>query len=187
LMDALAIKKAHIMGHSMGGMIAQQVALLFPERVDHLVLCSNEAKMSPVSKWQMRASMRFVEKDPTGELIVIGILPWGFGSQFLSHARKPDLFIQASALNPFPSQAEGFRHQVEAAESHDLNEELRDIRSPTLIIVGEEDILTPKKQADFLAERIPNAQLAVMPDVAHLPFIEDTPGFVELLTRFLKD
>ncbi len=184
LLDALAIDRAALLGISMGGMIAQEFALNYPERLSALILgCTNfggpgvvqadpeiisavmaGTKATPAQKrMQLRAS--FSEATIDGR------------PDFLAHDEE------MRALYPIPPFA--FMRQVQAISGHDTGTRLSTIKTPTMVIAGRDDLLVPPANAKMLAERIPGAILEELPG-GHLFFTEFPELFNTRVIDFVR-
>jgi 3-oxoadipate enol-lactonase len=184
VLDAAGFETAHIMGASMGGVIAQILAVLHPDRVRSLVLaCTachhHEWRRELLAEWAQTAQEK-------GMRHVAGrSLRWIIGSRMRRRLELP-----ASLLWPLiaAAPAHAFVSQVEAILNADdtLREELRTLRVPTLVITGSQDILTPVGDAEELAEVIPGAELVIVPGGAHAVMVDKAPAFNDAVLSFLE-
>jgi pimeloyl-ACP methyl ester carboxylesterase len=185
LMDALGIDRAHVLGVSMGGMIAQELALASPERVRSLHLAGTfgrpDAYMLALnSAWrEMRIGLG---REST--LRALGL--WLFSPT--TYAERPELIealLQNSLANPYPQSLAGFLRQGEAVAAHDALERLSAIRCPTLVSVAEDDILVPPRFAREIVARIEDAELRLVTTAGHGYFLERPDVFNELSLDFI--
>jgi len=185
LMDALGIERAHVVGVSMGGMIAQELALAHPERVRSLhlgcTLARPDAYMLALNTaWRdMRIGLG---RDQTLRTLAL----WLFAPT--TYAERPDLvemLLQNALANPYPQSVVGFLRQGEAIDTHDAIDRLEAIRCPTLVSVGEEDILVPPRFSRDIAKRIPGAELRLVPGAGHCYFLERPEVFNEISLDFI--
>ena len=184
VLDAAGADSAHIVGASMGGGIAQLIAVRHPERVRSLVLactaCSNHPwRRELFEEWASIAAERGMGAlaQKAGR--------WVIGPR--SFRRIAPLFGWLGPLAMTrPSHA--FVSQVRAilAVDESIAERLGDIAVPTMVIVGNQDILTPRGDSEELAERIPGAELVVISGAAHGLMIEHWTTFNRLLLDFLS-
>ena len=183
LMDVLNIQKAHILGFSMGGFIAQEITLNYPERVEKLVLCSTHCggtKSLPPSN----EVMNFLINPPEDVIELInGFIPLLFTKTFIEN--RPD-FIESykQQMLKIPIQLTSHRRQLQAM-SFNAARKLKEIQTPTLILQGKEDILIPPGNAEILAKGISGAKLIMLDNAAHLFFQPDPQRVINLIKEFL--
>ena len=187
LMTAIGWDRAHVIGVSFGGMVAQELALRHPERVERLVL----ACTSPGGAGG--ASFPFHEiEDLKGEARARHMLPISDTRMDAAWAEaNPERFAQALAMSsadPFahePGRAEGAHRQLEARRHHDTWDRLPQIRIPTLVAGGSFDGIALPETLTRLAERIPEAELQFFKG-GHMFMVQDRtsgPAMIEFLTR----
>ena len=186
LMDALGIEKAHVLGVSMGGMIAQELAINHPERVDKLVLACTRAKPTGARRLaaEVQRVTRLSELGPR-EREAHG-MPWGMTATFMQDQRRVDERIELAAKDPYPMRPHAYIRQLEATMAHDTLDRLPQIRAETLVLVGAEDILTPPWESEALVKRIPNATLRVLPRGGHGFSAEYPADFNKAVVDFLS-
>ena len=192
LMDALNVQAAHLFGMSMGGMIAQHVALGYPERVLGLVLGST-APGEPGTLCPVSPSAEVLEalsKPSSGDRAqderdawpIIYTRPFIEANRALLESELADLLAYPEAP-PYAVQL-----QMEAMRNtHDTLHRLGDIRQSTLIQAGLEDVLVPPGNSRILAGRIPNARLIEYPGAAHRYFEETGLAAVDDILAFLAE
>lgn len=181
LMDELQIERAHVFGQSMGGMIAQEIAIVHPERVAKLVLCATTCGVRRVFptlrmiRWLMRKQAAF-SPERTLEML--------FTKAYLK--ANPDapaaLVERMERLPPSPVSME-FHKQ--ANRSYDSYERLHRITAPTLIIHGRKDWVFGPKHARILNDRIAGSRLFMFPHAGHGVFTQEFPAVLEQIRRFL--
>ena len=184
LMDALGLATAHLVGASMGGMIAQEIAINYPERVVTLTLvCSSpwidRQTAGVIRAW--RAQRPHCEADE----FVLSLSPWLFTHRFLQQPEAVNAFLGMVRDNPSPQTVAGFQRQCDAVLSHNAGDRLGTISAPTQVIVGSEDVLTPPHNSRALADRIPGARLTELPALGHVLFAENAEAFNPVLLQFL--
>jgi 3-oxoadipate enol-lactonase len=176
-LDALNIERAHVVGASMGGMIAQEIALNDPHRVRSLQLHCTLARPDAYMRALVQA-WRVVRSELSREASLRALALWFFAAE--TWEARPDfveMIIETSLTNPYPQSLPGFLRQTEAILGHDTLDRLTAIRCPTLVSVGEEDILVPPRFAREIAARIPGASLVSIPAAGHLYFMEAAEAF----------
>ena len=166
LLDRLALERVAFCGLSLGGMVGLWLAANAPERVDRLVVCCTAARMPRPGDYAARAQLVRAQGMTAIADTVIG--RW-FTPAFVG--RRPDRVagIKATLL---AASAEGYAATCEALAAMDLREDLPRIAASTLVIAGADDQSTPPERAEEIAQRIRGAELAVIPDAAHLANIE---------------
>ena len=171
-LDTLGFTRAVLVGHSMGGGIAQSFALTYPDSLAALVLVGTGARL------RVHADIFAAIQRDMGEAGRL-ISGWAYSS-----AAMPATVASAAAAfaRNRPSVLEA---DFRACEAFDLMTEIPKIRIPTLIVCGEDDRLTPVKSARFLHEKIPGSALAVIPSAGHMVMLEQPVEFNRGLTAFL--
>ena len=186
LLGALRIPQAHVLGVSLGGMIAQEVALRHPDRVDGLVLgCTG-----PGGELSLRPSPEAIApfalatgEDPEAELR--RMLPFLYTDPCIrERPGEIEGFVRRRLDHPTPP--EGYQAQLAAAVTHDASSRLGEIRARTLVITGDADRLVNWENSLRLAGRIPGAVLVVLPGAPHRLFAETADAFNREVLRFLK-
>jgi pimeloyl-ACP methyl ester carboxylesterase len=166
LLTYLQIGSAHVYGVSMGGMIAQELALRHQERVRTLVLgCTSPclAAMPPSEK----AARDIMESAVLPPREAFERCTWtGYSDAYLA-AHKDDLWLRAQVEAGLTPPLEALRHHYTVVGGFDARERVGKIRAPTLIMTGDDDPLVPPENSRFLAERIPSAELMVFPGGRH--------------------
>ena len=185
LMDALGISRANILGLSMGGMIAQELVLNYPEKVEKLVLCSTYcggAKAVPPS--QEVLEMFIADGSAfSPEQIARMTIPLLFTEDFIKN--NPDLVeFSLQQILKAPISFKAMVGQFKAILKFDTYERLAQIKVPTIVLHGKQDILIPPENGSILAKAIPNAKLVYFENSAH-GLIEDTDKVISVLLDFL--
>jgi pimeloyl-ACP methyl ester carboxylesterase len=186
LMDALGIERAHVIGVSMGGMIGQELAIAFPARVRSLQLHCTYARPDNYLR-ALVAAWRTARLALDDAAALRTLAPWLFASA--TYNERPEfveMILEQAAANPYRQTRVGFLRQSEAVEHHDALDRVAAIRCPTLVSAAAEDILVPPRFARALAERIPGAELRVLPAGGHVYFWEHPEGFNDLCLKFLS-
>jgi len=186
LMDALGIGRAHICGASMGGMIAQELTLRHPERVRTLGLHCTAPVIDAYGRFLIDTLLA-VKARGDREENVRAIMPWILCRKTMGE--RPDFirfWIDRALTYPYPIGLEGLSRQADAIRSHDTLARLGEIRVPTLITTGTEDILVPPTSSREIHARIPGSELATIEEAGHLHFIEQAERFNEACLGFLQ-
>ncbi|MCJ7509284.1 MAG: alpha/beta hydrolase [Dehalococcoidia bacterium] len=186
LMDALGIASAHVYGVSMGGMIAQELALSYPQRVWTLVLgatsCGGpQAIDGPPENLALMVSISRLGPEEAAEKT----LPLLYSGEFIDQKRQK-LIARALAQAELRSPPEAFARQLQAIMRHDAYDRLPQLRCPTLIILGSEDKIIPAENSSILAGRIPGAELVVLPKAGHGYVVERAEESNAIVLDFLR-
>ena len=185
LMDALGVDRAHVLGVSMGGMIAQELALAWPDRVRSLHLACTFARPDAYML-ALNAAWREMRLGLGRESTLRALALWLFSPT--TYAERPDFIealLQNSLANPYPQSLAGFLRQGEAVAAHDALERLPAIRCPTLVSVAEDDILVPPRFSRELVSRVRGAELQLVPGAGHGYFLERPDLFNALSLDFI--
>jgi 3-oxoadipate enol-lactonase len=185
LLDALAIQRAHVLGVSMGGMIAQEIALRHPGRVRSLQLHCTYARPDRYMQALMDA-WRAVRVKATPEEWLRSVALWLFSPRtFQERPEFIETIIQTGLAAPHPFSLTGFLRQGDAVRSHDALDRLPGLRCPTLVSVAEDDILVPPRFARELAAAIPGAAFRVIEGAGHCYFWERPDVFNAMGLEFI--
>lgn len=183
VLDAIGVGDAHVMGASMGGIIAQVIGVRYPTRVRSLVLACTGCRHH---RWRRELLAEWAETARTRGMRAWAKenLRWIVGSRSLRRFGAGFGFLAPVFVSAPPH---AFAGQIDAilAVDDDTRLELPAIRVPTLVVVGSQDTLTPQADAEELAELIPGAELAVIRGGAHGFMIEDASAFNRVVHGFL--
>ena len=186
LMDELGVRTAHICGASMGGMIAQELALRHPERVLTLQLHCTTAGVDGYGRLVIDNFLRVKSRGDTEEFVHF-TLPWLLSRKtFADNPAFIEAWIQRALDYPFQTSLVGMSRQGEAIRGHDTQARLSGLRVPTLITTGTDDILVPPSASEQLHTLIPGSELRRIPDAGHMHFIEQASSFNETSLEFLR-
>jgi pimeloyl-ACP methyl ester carboxylesterase len=185
VLNNLEIQQAHLVGVSMGGFVALELALRHPAMVDKLVLVGTSAggasRVSP--SHQTMAIMTPVAGIEIGEAakrVCAHVSAPGFAA---SHLEEFEDFAEIARYRPMSEAT--YYGQLKACRTHDVADQLHRITAPTLIIHGEVDPLVPLENGRNLAQKIPNAQLLIYPATGHIPEVERYQEFNRDVLAFL--
>jgi pimeloyl-ACP methyl ester carboxylesterase len=184
LLDEAGIARAHVAGFSMGGAIAQELALAAPQRVHSLVLIGTWCRSDRILQETVKGAAWSAGVADDARAWLYSFLSWVYSPAVFDDGRI-DLFVEAALANPYPQETEAFQRTARAVLDHDTADRLPAITLPTLVICGEQDLLCPPRHSRAIAARIPGARLVEVPEQAHQPFQEDAASFNALVLDFL--
>jgi pimeloyl-ACP methyl ester carboxylesterase len=186
VLDAAGEQHAHVYGISLGSLVAQEVALRHPDRVQALVLGASSAggfaayKPSP-SSFAQTFLVRAGAMGP--EEAEWAAVPYTYAEK--TRRLHPERIVADIAHRvSSPPGPLAYLHQAAAVAAHDAYQRLNQMAAPTLVVHGEQDVFVPPANALVLAERIPGAQLRLWPDAGHMYTI-DEPRADREIARFL--
>jgi len=185
LMDSLGIPKAHVLGISMGGMIAQELVLNYPEKVEKLVLCSTNCggEISVPPSGEALNYLTRAGSATSSEEAARMAVPLCFSDEFV--AKNPDTiesFLQR--MLKAPTSPETSLRQLGAIMSFGTFDRLPGIKAPTLVVAGKRDVLIPPGNGSILAKAIPDAKLVLFEESAH-GLVEDIGEATNTIAEFL--
>ena len=184
LMDHLGVERAHVVGRSMGGAVAQHMALKAPQRVLSLTLCASFARLDPLGR-RVLSNMREA-------------LEWRM--RWSDHARHSvQNFVSADFFNHYPERVARieqliggetrlpacYSRQNEACQMHDTVADLPRITQPTLIMAGDSDPICSLSATAMLSDGLPNARTEIFEKASHFFLMEQPEKFMKLLAGWL--
>lgn len=184
---ALGIKKAHIIGISMGGFISQQFVLRYPEMVDKLVLIATSAggasHVAPAAEQTAALAQRDFTKE-IGEVAIESYTNIMAPGYLAAHPEVQERVAFNARYRPLAALA--YFRQLQACTLHDTSNRLKEIKVPTLVVHGQEDPLVPVENGLNLAEKIVGAKLLHYQNCGHIPIIEKYEDFNREVLAFLE-
>ncbi len=184
LMDRLGVERFVLGGLSMGGYVALACQRRFDDRLQGLLLADTRAGVdAPAARERRYQTIAQVEAHGTGELS--RTMPGSLLGK-TTQAQQPELVARVSAWIERTDPAAVIAAQRAMAERPDATAQLATIQVPTLVIVGEEDALSPPAEAAAMVRDLPNAQLALIPRAGHLSNLEYPEGFNRAVRDFMS-
>jgi pimeloyl-ACP methyl ester carboxylesterase len=181
-LDDLKLASAHVVGHSLGGMIAQDFVARYPARVRSLILsCTSPAFGRPDGDWQKQfiaARLDPIDGGMTMEDNARGLMP-----SLMPGARPDDLAMAIACMAEVPIPT--YRAIVHCLVTFDRRAALPDIAVPTLVLAAENDRAAPAPVLEKMASKIPGARYVCLPQVGHLAYLENPKAFNEEIRDFV--
>ncbi len=187
VLDAAGVERAHVVATSLGGMVAQRLALSHPGRVDRLVLVCTTPGGGEAHPMPDR-TLRLLEE-------AAGLTPAAALRRFVENALadatvadRPELVERIYEYRlAHPPDPTGWQAQAAAGATHDALERLGELGCPTLVLHGDEDAVVDVRNAELLATRVPGARLELYPGCGHLLFWEEPERFARDVAAFLRE
>ena len=177
VLDEAGVERAHVLGTSLGGMVAQELALAAPERVDKLVLVSTTP--GGAESFPMPAA--------TVALMTGGATLREFVENALAPAAEPELVERILRHREATAQSfDAWSAQAAAGAAFDALDRVGRIQAPTLVLHGTEDAVVDSRNTALLGLRIPNARVELVPGGGHLFFWNEPERFVQVVMEFLQ-
>jgi 3-oxoadipate enol-lactonase len=184
LLNEIGIRETHFVGLSMGGLIGMTAALAFPDRIRRLALCDTTAQYGPAVEGMWHERLRVAETEGMTESLIERTMAIWFTTKFREqHAGRVDR-VRAMLR---ATDARGYAASIRAIGFVNLTPRLGAIRSPTLVIVGEQDPGTTPAMAEVLHAKIPGARLAILPGAMHCSAVEEAEAFNRAVGEFLAE
>jgi 3-oxoadipate enol-lactonase len=182
LLDELQIQKAHIAGISYGSEVSMMFALMYPERTQSLIVADGVSQIDPLLKamgdcWVSAAELK------NAQLLMETTKPLNFSEEYLI---KNEEILNNLVLKYEQLDFESFIRLMESFYNFDVTHRLKEISAPTLVMVGEKDILKTRSYSDRIAAEIPNAEFVLIPGAGHAACLEKPNVFNTLLIGFAK-
>lgn len=184
VMDHARISNARVAGISMGGAIAQQVAINYPDRVRSLALISTWPRFNNYAKtvYENLKKIRITSKpEDFMELLQLWIFAPPYYEANLADLKEGQ---DAASANPAPQTQDGFEGQLDACINHNVIDRLHEIKAPTLITVGDMDIFTPPFFSQELHAGIKDSEYVNFPKGGHVHHWEDLERFNKVTKEF---
>lgn len=184
LMDHLELEKSCIIGHSMGGFIAEYFAAHYPKRIDKLMLLCTCAKQPERGSKELEKVWELSCQGVPFEKLVEGSLPTLYAPAFLTPERVEKL-LSYIRNNPYPQQPHALHAQLELCMHHDATPFLSKIQAETLVVTGEEDLVMTPEVSKELADQIPHATYYEVQGVGHMIQTESPEKLAHLIGEFM--
>ena len=186
LMDHLKMSPAHIIGVSMGGMIAQEFALRYPNKVRSLVLgCTTPGGPQSIRAGGGALASAYSTQPMTAEERGKALAEAAFTKGYL--VKHPEIITSMiEARRSRPIDTTGFGHRMKAASEHNTYDRLEELRCPTLVITGKDDALISWENSRVLAERIKGAEQVILEPAGHCFWLEQPEKSRDAIAGFIR-
>jgi 3-oxoadipate enol-lactonase len=180
LLDGLGLDRVHLVGASMGGMIVQQFAVAWPQRLRSLTIaCSHCGGAAAVAASEDTVRKLVAASSGGGEAVRRGLEVVAHPESF---TRRPEVLDYYQwTKETWPHSAEEIQRRMAAVAKFDVSESIRSLAVPTLVITGAQDFLVPVENSRRIAQRIPGARLALIEGGAHIFFLEQAEAMAREL------
>ena len=185
VLDAAGVERAHVYGTSLGGLVAQQVALRRPDRVRSLVLGATHPGGGRAEPPERDVSS-FLRRRPTlpAREAAWAFVPYNYAER--CRRRHLDRIVEDIAHRlEFRYALAAYRAQLFAAATHDTLSALRRLRLPTLVVHGRDDRVIPVRNAELLADALPQAELHLLDETGHI-YMTEEPSVDDTIASFLE-
>ncbi len=186
ILDHLKIKKCHVMGHSMGGYIAQEFAIYYPERVGKLILEATAPISSTRNNILFNDFLKRFEKDHDNKALMRLWTYWSFSPKTFERKNYIAAFIKNASTYPYLQSAEGFKGQITAIASFNACAEIKNIKAKTFVIIGSDDILIYPVESMKLVRGIKGSVFDEIKDTGHCVHVEKPDVFASKVIQFLR-
>ncbi len=184
VLDAAGVQRSHVYGISLGGMIAQEVALRHPDRVARLVLgATTPGGAQSVAAPEVTLGFFARRGEMSAEEAVWASVPYNYAPRTRAQAGDR-IALDIQQRLRFPIEPEPYKAQLAAAMGHDVSGRLSEIAVPTLVVHGRQDVMVPPANGQRLAELIAGAELLEFAHAAHL-YPTDEPAVDRAVAAFL--
>ncbi|MDK2954712.1 MAG: 3-oxoadipate enol-lactonase [Desulfovibrionales bacterium] len=185
VLDHLHLDAAHVLGHSLGGAVALELAASRPERVRRLIACSTAASMSRRNMQLFDAWVELLAKGGDPAAVTREIFLWMYPPDSFNHIEFLDSIVGECLANPHLQPFEGLQGQVEALRTLNVQGRLGQIQASTLVLHGELDQLVALQEGSALARGIPGGRIEILEGAGHLPHRQQPDRFTGLALDFL--
>lgn len=186
LLKHLNVPRVHVVGHSMGGQVAMDLAIRYPSCVGKLVLAATSASLSERNKYLLLDWCAGLSSGMDRAYWFRTLFYWIFSPAFFADNGQVDGAIEYALDYPYPQSNRAFVNQVDALVNYECDDYLAQIRAPTIVLGGSQDIFFTADEIAHLASTIPDAQCSFVEHAAHSIMMEAPGAFAEKITTFLS-
>jgi 3-oxoadipate enol-lactonase len=186
LLEHLGIEDADVLGHSMGGYIAQEIAITYPAKVKKLILQSTATHTSERNKLLFLDLVEIYENDASYEALLKEFMVWILTPEYFNDKQKTKQFIEYAMNYSYRQTPEDFKRQVEAYLGYSSLNRADNIQAETLVISGKKDILITPEESNLLASKIQNATIKYIANAAHSIQVEAPEELADEICAFSR-
>lgn len=185
LIKHLGLSYVNVLGHSMGGFVALDLAIRYPDYVNRLILAGTSASNSNRNNALFSDWASYLGNGMDSNIWFRNLFYWIFSTNFFKNEAAVDVAVRFAIEYPYPQSAVAFRNQVNAIKNYDCTKDLSGIGAKTQVIVGKEDLLFPPEAGVALALAIPEAKFSVIDNAAHSIHMEQPQAFIDCVLGLL--
>jgi pimeloyl-ACP methyl ester carboxylesterase len=185
LIDHLDMGPVTAVGWSLGGCVLQSLLINHGDKLEKAVLLSTLPNYTKVQHPWLDGLIALREAGADARVLGAIGMPWGFTPKALFDHDMVAANLELAAQDPFPTTLTGFKGQGDAIRNYDSIPDLPKVTTPTLVLVGAEDVLTPPSQSVEMAAALPGAQLQILPRGGHGMLIEYLPETVAAIQAYI--
>lgn len=175
-----------VVGWSLGGSVAQSLLIRHGDLLARVVLLSALPCYTPLQHAWLDAGLVVRRQGLSPVSIALNGMAWSYTPRLLADHGRALAQAELAARNPYPTSLEGFEAQAAGLRRYDSRGDLPAVRTPVLVLVGAEDVLTPPAQSVEMAELIPSARLQVLPRGGHAMVLEYPTDTLAAILDFLQ-
>ena len=187
LIKHLNLPSVHLLGHSMGGFIALNCAIRYPDYVSKLILVGTSAFNSERNNALFSDWVSYQENGMCDTLWFRNIFYWIFSKHFFEDTKVFETAVRLTTEYPYPQTKIAFKNQVQAIRAFDCLKDLSRIKSETLVLFGKEDLLFSPKESSKILSAIPMAEIELISRTAHSVQTERPKAFTNRIQAFLHN
>lgn len=184
LLNRLEINNICLFGHSMGGAIAQELAISNPEYIEHLFLISSFAQLDPVARLFLLGRYELLKSGADKQAMALATIPSIFGNSFLQSEENQKLAIQRMMNNP--QTLTGMFGQLSACLNHDTTNRIQKIQCNTTVITGDKDILVNPEHSANLHANIQHSSFTEILDAGHMVQLEQPQQLANIIIKAVR-
>ena len=186
ILDQLEVDTCHVVGHSMGGYIAQEMALTVANRCRSLTLIGSGTGPTAVTVFLMELRMQLAHSLER-RLFLKSVAGMMFSPSTFEYRRElVDGFIEGGAKSPQPQPEYAYRGHLDACIAFSSVDRYSSIQTPTLVMVGKDDLITPPGQTQELAKGLPQASMTIIGDAGHMVLTEQPEALAQEMGKFFE-